>query len=86
MSALLKNLRVRVGPQPTPRETEVWRYIGLGYKNREIAEVLYISIPTVRWHIRGLCRKLGMRGRAKVAQRWKAGNGAESPGVPVQVQ
>jgi DNA-binding NarL/FixJ family response regulator len=86
ISALFKNLRVGVGPQPTPREAEVWRYIGMGYKNREIAEVLFISIPTVRWHIRGLCRRLGVRGRAQVAERWKAGKGGRSPSVPVQVQ
>ena len=45
------------------REREILGLIGEGYKNREIAEELCISPETVRWHLRGLYAKIGVKDR-----------------------
>ena len=42
----------------TTRENEVFDLMRLGRKNSEIAETLFISRETVRWHIRRVHRKL----------------------------
>jgi DNA-binding NarL/FixJ family response regulator len=51
----------------TPRESEILALIAEGHKNREIAERLYVTRDTVRWHQRRLYSKLG-RDRAQIAQ------------------
>ena len=51
----------------SPRESEILHLIGLGYKNREIAERLFISGETVRWHVRGLYGKIGVKDRLSAA-------------------
>jgi DNA-binding NarL/FixJ family response regulator len=47
----------------TARETEILRLIAKGFKNREIAEKLFISRETVRWHVRSLYSKIGVQDR-----------------------
>jgi DNA-binding NarL/FixJ family response regulator len=47
----------------TPRENEILTLIGDGYKNQVIADRLFISPQTVRWHIRGLYTKIGVHDR-----------------------
>lgn len=47
----------------TPREAEILALIAQGYKNREIAERLFVTRETVRWHVRSLYSKLGIRDR-----------------------
>jgi DNA-binding NarL/FixJ family response regulator len=44
----------------TPREAEILALIAQGYKNREIAERLFVTRETVRWHERRLYSKLGI--------------------------
>jgi DNA-binding CsgD family transcriptional regulator len=44
----------------TPREFEVMKRIVDGYKNREIAEVLKISVKTVEHHRASIMKKLGV--------------------------
>jgi DNA-binding NarL/FixJ family response regulator len=51
----------------SPREQEILHLIGRGYKNREIAERLYISGETVHWHVRGLYAKIGVKDRLSAA-------------------
>jgi two-component system, NarL family, nitrate/nitrite response regulator NarL len=51
----------------SPRENEILSLIGQGYKNREIAERLFISIETVHWHVRGLYAKIGVKDRLSAA-------------------
>lgn len=48
----------------TPREVDVLRLITGGRTNREIAEELVITVPTVERHISNLYTKIGARGRA----------------------
>jgi DNA-binding NarL/FixJ family response regulator len=47
----------------TPRETEILELIAKGCTNREIADRLFVTRETVRWHQRRLYSKLGIHGR-----------------------
>jgi DNA-binding CsgD family transcriptional regulator len=48
----------------TPRETDVLRLVAQGRSNREIAEALFISIPTVKRHLTNVLGKLGLPSRS----------------------
>lgn len=50
----------------TEREREVVRLVGEGCRNREIAERLCISEPTVKTHIQRIFRKLDIQGRPQL--------------------
>lgn len=49
----------------TDREKEILRAIIMGLKNREIADALTISEPTVKTHINRIYKKLGVNNRSK---------------------
>jgi DNA-binding NarL/FixJ family response regulator len=49
----------------TPREGEVLSLIAQGLSNREIAEALVVSEPTVKTHINHVFAKIGARDRAQ---------------------
>jgi DNA-binding NarL/FixJ family response regulator len=51
----------------TPREEQVLRHVALGLSNDEIARSLEISVETVKEHVQGLLRKLGVIDRTQVA-------------------
>lgn len=53
----------------TAREGEILRMLALGCRNQEIAERLFISVETVRWHLRSLYNKLGVHDRLSAAIR-----------------
>lgn len=64
--------RVRFGPLPevrspvlTPREIEVLAALALGLGNKAVARRLAISPHTVKFHLEGLFRKLGVTSRAE---------------------
>jgi len=44
----------------TKRELEILKYIVDGYKDRQISESLFISINTVRSHLKNIYKKLGV--------------------------
>jgi DNA-binding NarL/FixJ family response regulator len=52
----------------TRREMEVLRLVAAGHSNREIADALFISIPTVKRHISNLLAKLGVTSRAAATE------------------
>jgi DNA-binding NarL/FixJ family response regulator len=63
--------------QLTAREREVFRLIGEGRNNAEIADALFVSVATVKTHINNLFAKLGVRDRAQavaLAGRLQPGN------------
>jgi PAS domain S-box-containing protein len=50
-------------PSLTPRQTEVLRLLEQGHSTDQIAQELHLSIETVRNHIRGILRALGVHSR-----------------------
>ncbi len=66
-------LRTRVPGAPSnllsPRELEVLGLLARGYKNRQIADALVISLSTVKVHVRHIFEKLGARNRAEAVAR-----------------
>ena len=51
----------------TPSEFKVFRLLGIGLTNEEIAETLFISPLTVRTHVKRIHAKCDIKGRAKLA-------------------
>lgn len=45
------------------REKEILLFVAEGYKNKEIAEELYISVNTVKYHIKKLYDKMHIKTR-----------------------
>jgi two-component system response regulator NreC len=52
----------------TDREREILKLIAEGKTNKEIAELLYLSIKTVQAHRANLMRKLGMHDRTELVK------------------
>lgn len=63
----------------TPREIEIQGLLAEGLKNCQIAERLFISVKTVRWHLRSLYSKLGTHDRFCVASHVSSQLDPESP-------
>lgn len=68
-------------PQPdagnlTRREQEILAELARGYRDKEIADMLAISIPTVRTHVRNIYEKLHVRSRAEAVARFLQGGDA----------
>jgi DNA-binding NarL/FixJ family response regulator len=61
------------------REAEVLALLIDGSSNREIAEDLYLSVNTVKTHLKAIYRKLGVSNRTAAANR-SAEHGVEWPG------
>ena len=51
----------------TPAEFKVFRLLGLGLTNEEVAQTLFISPLTVRTHVKRIHAKCDIKGRAKLA-------------------
>lgn len=76
MSTVIANKVVRSFHEPLPnatdeslltkREQETLNLLSRGYDNQEIAEQLYVSINTVRTHIRHIYEKLQVRNRLEM--------------------
>ncbi|MGC3958366.1 MAG: response regulator transcription factor [Verrucomicrobiota bacterium] len=49
----------------TERETEILAFLSKGFANKEIADKLNISVPTVRTHLRHIYEKLHVRSRSE---------------------
>jgi LuxR family transcriptional regulator, maltose regulon positive regulatory protein len=57
---------------PSRRELEVLRYLATSLSNREIAGELYISLNTMKTHIRSLYRRLGVTSRSRAVAAGRA--------------
>ncbi len=54
----------------TPRETEVLDAVAGLYTNAEIAAQLFITVNTVKTHVRHILQKLGVATRGQAVRRW----------------
>lgn len=52
----------------SPREVEILRLLCSGASNAEIAEALFVSVNTVKFHCKGIFGKLGVRNRTEAAR------------------
>jgi DNA-binding NarL/FixJ family response regulator len=51
------------------REHEILEYLAKGYRYKEIADALFISIETVRTHLRNIYEKLHVRSRSEAVRK-----------------
>lgn len=64
--------RPKLGDDLSEREREVLALLAQGLSNKEIAEQLFLSVATVKYHVRLLLSKLGAGSRAEaVALAWQ---------------
>jgi DNA-binding NarL/FixJ family response regulator len=63
LSRIVRNMLHGIKCGLTPREFEIYGLLAEGLTNCQIAERLFISIHTVRWHLRSLYSKLGTHDR-----------------------
>jgi DNA-binding NarL/FixJ family response regulator len=68
MSSSLQDARL------SKRETEVLRLVAEGLPNKVIARELWITEPTVKFHMNNVLRKLSLTNRTEAA-RWAIGQG-----------
>ncbi len=67
-SAWLLGAFTRQGETPdalNERELEILRLLSAGLSNREIAEALFITVGTVKWHTNHIYSKLGVKNRGQ---------------------
>ena len=57
----------REKPLLSPREREIVQLVAQGFRNREIAEKLFISEQTVKNHLHNIFDKLGVSDRLELA-------------------
>jgi DNA-binding NarL/FixJ family response regulator len=53
----------------SPRESEILRFLSRGYRSKEIADELEISVATVNTYVRHIYEKLHVRSRAEAVAR-----------------
>lgn len=57
----------KIGDRLTRREYEIALELSIGKSNSTIADELFISVNTVRFHVRNILRKLEVNNRSEVA-------------------
>jgi len=71
---LMQNVRRAARPQPvadherlSPREREILTFLARGASNKDIARTLDLAESTIKIHIQGILKKLGMTSRVQAA-------------------
>ncbi len=54
----------------TARETEILSYLAKGYHDKEIADKFFLSVKTVRTHLRNIYKKLHVRSRTQAVLKY----------------
>lgn len=65
LTSLLDNVREDCPDHVTAREEEVWHLMATGKTNAEIAQALFLSERTVKFHVGNILRKTASRSRAE---------------------
>lgn len=60
--------KTQIHDRLTPREKEVWQLLSNGASNAEISKELFVSESTVKFHIRNIFHKLGVKNRVEAAK------------------
>ena len=60
--------------QLTPRELEILRLVAEGHSNSQLAQLLWVTEQTVKFHLSNIYRKLNVANRTE-ASRWAQLNG-----------
>ncbi|MCS5695039.1 response regulator [Desulfofundulus thermocisternus] len=60
----------------TPQQEAIARLVAQGFTNREIAQQLYLSTNTVKFHVQNLLRKLEVRNRVALANKLQEVSGS----------
>ena len=68
----------------TPRERETLDLVALGLSTRSIASQLHLSTTTVRWHIAGFVKKLGVASREEAVTMYRGAAGTDRRGLRPQ--
>ncbi|WP_228281988.1 response regulator [Rubrobacter marinus] len=58
--------RASRGPALTPKEREVFALMLKRYSNAEVARTLYMSLPTVKTHVKHILGKTGLKSRKEL--------------------
>lgn len=53
----------------TDRETDVLLYLSKGLNNQQIADQLFVSINTIKYHIRNIYEKMDVKKRSEITSR-----------------
>lgn len=61
----VKEIKMHMPPLSI-REKQIFDLCALGYSNREIAEIVFISENTVKFHLKQIFRKLDIRNRTEL--------------------
>jgi DNA-binding NarL/FixJ family response regulator len=75
-------------PKLTRRELEILKLVSEGRSNRQVAELLWVTDQTVKFHLANVYRKLGVRSRFDAA-RWALEHGvldAAAEAVPAHAE
>jgi DNA-binding CsgD family transcriptional regulator len=67
---------IRAATELSEREAQIAYHAALGKADREIADALFVSIATVRSHLRHIYRKLGVGNRSSLCRRLVRAEGA----------
>jgi DNA-binding NarL/FixJ family response regulator len=77
--AFQRLLAGRLAPKLSRREHDVLGLLGQGLSNRSIAERLFISPETLRWHLRNLYAKTELRSRGELIEYASTAGAMEAP-------
>ena len=65
---LMREMRTPDSPEAlTERETEVLKLVARGWANKQVARELFVEEKTVKAHVSGILRKLGVTSRTQAA-------------------
>lgn len=65
---LMQNSTNGVLHKLSPRQRDVLELLASGHSNDEVADQLHLSVNTVKYHVRGLYRRLGVHTRAQATR------------------